>query len=129
MKVERILKARDYYLEPISEDLIKKYKSSENMLRHARYIPSKSEGFFMFDTKNSEPIGYIIWEDDFIVAFEIFKDYRRKGYGEKLLGVAIDSGANRLSVNKKNLGAIELYKKTGWETYDETGSMLFMKHL
>lgn len=82
----------------------------------------------MIDNKTSEPIGYIIWEDDFIVAFEIFKDYRRKGYGKELLDLAVESGAGRLSVNKKNTGAIELYKKAGWEVYNESGSMLFMKY-
>lgn len=128
MKVERLLTARDFSLAPISKELIDKYKSSENMLRHARYIPGRSNGWFMIDNKTSEPIGYIIWEDDFIVAFEIFKDYRRKGYGKELLDLAVESGAKRLSVNKKNTRAIELYKKAGWEVYNESGSMLFMKY-
>lgn len=128
MKVERLLTARDFSLAPISKELIDKYKSSENMLRHARYIPGRSNGWFMIDNKTSEPIGYIIWEDDFIVAFEIFKNYRRKGYGKELLNLAVESGAKKLSVNKKNTGAIELYKKAGWEVYNESGSMLFMKY-
>lgn len=128
MKVERLLTARDFSLAPISKELIDKYKSSENMLRHARYIPGRSNGWFMIDNKTSEPIGYIIWEDDFIVAFEIFKNYRRKGYGKELLDLAVESGAKKLSVNKKNTGAIELYKKAGWEVYNESGSMLFMKY-
>lgn len=128
MKVERMSMAREYSLAPISKELIDKYKSTENMLRHARFIPGRSNGWFVIDNKTSEPIGYIIWEDDFIVAFEIFKDYRRKGYGKELLDLAVESGAGRLSVNKKNTGAIELYKKAGWEIYDESGSMLFMKY-
>lgn len=127
MRVGRLLTAREYYLEPISKELINKYKSKENMLCHARFIPSRSKGYMMFDIDNSKPIGYIIWEDDFIVAFEIFKDYRSKGYGKSLLSEAIESGANKLSVDKKNLPAINLYKKLGFKNYKETDKMYFME--
>lgn len=128
MKIERMSMAREYSLAPISKELIDKYKSPKNMLRHARYIPSKSNGWFMFDFNTHKPIGYIIWEDDFIVAFEIFSDYRRKGYGKELLSLATELGVDKLSVNKKNIEAINLYKNTGWKIYKEVGSMLFMKY-
>ena len=126
MKLKRTTSALSYYLEPISKELIDDYKSSNNMLRHARFIPSISKGFMAFDSTTKDPIG-VIWENDFIVAFEVFKDYRKLGYGKELLSKAVEFGAKKLSVNKSNIVTIKLYESSGWKVYGEKGAMLFME--
>lgn len=124
-KIKRLTK--DYTIVSLTEDLIKFYKSKDNMLSHTRFIKGKTNGFMLLDSKKSL-IGYIAWENDFITAFEVTKDNRGKGFGSYILGRALQKGANKLSVNKNNKSAINLYTKLGWEVYEQRGQMLFMSY-
>lgn len=124
-KVRRLTK--DYVIVPLTENLIRFYKSKDNMLSHTRFIKGKTNGFMLLNTKNSL-VGYIAWEDDFITAFEVTKDNRGKGFGSYILKKAVEEGANKLSVNKNNKEAINLYTKLGWEVYEESAQMLFMNY-
>lgn len=110
---------------PFNEENINKFKSRDNMLKHARYIPEKTDGIML--AKGNILVGYIAWEDDFIIALETSKNFRNQGIASWLLSKANENGANKLSVNKKNKDAIQVYLKLGWEVYDETEAMLFMK--
>jgi ribosomal protein S18 acetylase RimI-like enzyme len=109
---------------PFNEENINKFKSRDNMLKHARYIPEKTDGIML--AKGNTLVGYIAWEDDFIIALETSKNFRNQGIASRLLSKANENGANKLSVNKKNKDAIKVYLKLGWKVYDETEAMLFM---
>jgi ribosomal protein S18 acetylase RimI-like enzyme len=111
-----ILRSNKILKLPYTLENINKYKSKNNLLRHARFIPGKSEGVFLVDSKTDSLIGYCGWEDNWIVALEVSNEYRRKGFGEKLLDLAISSGCTGLTVDNRNSAAIDLYKKKGFKS-------------
>lgn len=113
-------------LIPSSADLINKYKSSENLLRHA---DPKDEGIFMIGDSDSF-IGYVLWDPrtKFITALEVNKNNRNRGYGDKLIRFAIQRGCTRLTVNKNNWNAIEFYIRQGWHIYKENERIYFMQY-
>ena len=111
-----ILRSNKILKLPYTLENINKYKSKNNLLRHARFIPGKSEGVFLVDSKTDSLIGYCGWEDNWIVALEVSNEYRRKGFGEKLLDLAISSGCTGLTVYNRNSAAIDLYKKKGFKS-------------
>ena len=93
---------------------MKKYKSKDNLLKHAR-SDKNTEGIMLLDKNTNNLIGYIAWEDNYIIALEVLSDYRGSGFGDILLEKAIKSGCSKLSVSKKNTVAINLYKKYGFK--------------
>lgn len=119
---------RNKYEEiPYNSDNVKKYKSNNNLLRHAK-INKDTKGIMLVDKSTKSLIGYCAWENDYIVALEVLSDYRGKGYGDVLLEKAIKSGCNKLSVSKKNTVAINLYKKYGFKhTKDINEKVIEMK--
>ena len=98
-----------------NESLIDKYKNKDNLLRHARYIPGKTEGIFLIDKRNDSLVGYAAWEGDTLIALEIIKDYQSLGLGKKLLAFCEENGVRKLTVSRKNIPAISLYRKSGWK--------------
>jgi ribosomal-protein-alanine N-acetyltransferase len=68
-----------------------------------------------------------------IYSISIDKDFRRKGYGEKLLREsAREMGVNGITsillyVNTKNLPAIKLYEKIGFKTTNEIKDICGLK--
>lgn len=124
MIIKRKLKYKEF---PYSQELINKYKSKENMLSHARYIPGKTDGIFLVDNGNNL-VGYIGWEGDTIISLEVSENYRKQGIGTYLLKKAIENGITNLTVSKKNTEAINLYKSLGWKIYRETQKIYFMKY-
>lgn len=115
------------FIEIKDDSFIKKYKSQNNLLKHARYIPGKTKGVVIIDDNLDKLVGYILWEGDFITAFETIEEYRNKGIGRKLLDYAVSKGASKLSVNKRNKLAIDFYNRYGFKVYQDLGKMLFMK--
>lgn len=99
---------------PWTKENIEQYKSNGNLLRHAKTGKGIS-GIILTDSKTDNLIGYIAWENDYIVALEVANQYRNKGYGERLLEMAIREGCTKLSVNKNNIVAIKLYEKKGFK--------------
>ena len=121
---------------PITKENAEKYKTSGNAgltvgLQHLRVNPNVKG--FIWPTKNDdEVIAYVAVERKpegmFIIALEIAKRYQGKGFGKKLLTFAEkELEADHLTVNKKNDSAFKLYLDNGWEVYDETDHMYFMK--
>lgn len=88
---------------------INKYKSSDNLLKHARYIPGKTKGIML--VSGDVLVGYIAWEDNMIIALEIIKEFRNKGIGRLLLDMC---PASYLTVSKLNSNAIRFYENLGW---------------
>lgn len=126
MIIKRKLKYKEL---PYSQELINRYKSRENMLSHARYIPGKTDGVFLVDQRNNNQlVGYIGWEGDTIIALEVSEDYRKQGVGTYLLGKAIRKGVTNLTVAKNNTEAINLYKTLGYKINKETLKIYFMKY-
>lgn len=114
------------YIDYNSEN-VKKYKAENNMLIHAR-TGNGISGFMLIDNSNNL-IGYIAWQNKMIIAFEIVENYRKQGYGSKLLLKAINTGnIKRLTVSSSNKDAINLYKDFGFlETgFDYIGNRLIM---
>ena len=108
-----IILRKQYKEIPYNKENIEKYKSSDNLLKHAR-SDKNTDGIMLLDKNTNDLIGYIAWENDYIIALEVLSDYRGSGFGDILLEKAIKSGCNKLSVSKKNTVAINLYKKHGF---------------
>jgi ribosomal protein S18 acetylase RimI-like enzyme len=114
------------YIEYNAEN-VNKYKSDGNMLIHAR-TGDDVFGTMLIDD-NNKLIGYIAWQNKMIIAFEVVENYRKQGYGSKLLLKAINTGnIKRLTVSSSNKDAINLYKDFGFlETgFDYIGNRLIM---
>jgi ribosomal protein S18 acetylase RimI-like enzyme len=109
-----IILRKQYKEIPYNKENIEKYKSKNNLLKHAR-SDKNTEGIMLIDKNTNDLIGYIAWEDNYIIALEVLSDYRGSGYGDILLEKAIKSGCSKLSVSKKNTVAINLYKKYGFK--------------
>lgn len=107
---------------PYNQKNIDKFKSPNNMLKHARYIPGKTEGIMIVSGNNL--VGYIAWEGNMIIALETVNGFRNKGVGSYLLSVC---PANELTVSKSNKSAIEFYENSGWEKVSDLGKMFLYR--
>ena len=88
------------------------------------------ERLYVVDNKKKCVIGSceINTETYEILDLYIKPEYRRHGYGYKLLRSAIiDYGCNNLSVYKVNIPAINLYRKLGFEVVSENDVLCAMK--
>ena len=124
--LKELLKSIAISSVPITEKLIEKYKSSDNMLGHAKFDKDYTGKMLLIGNKL---VGYVIVDKKrkYITALEVSPKFRRKGYGKRLLNIAKLLGADKLSVNKKNFKAINLYKKNGWIVDKEDDTMLYMR--
>ena len=122
------MKIKYFYYKylPYNEDNINKYKDDNNMLIHAR--SSGCFGRFIVTRKTDKLIGYIGIEDDTIISLEVSEKYRGRGFAKDLINYAIQHGANKLSVNKNNENAIDMYKHLGWKKYKSDDNMIYMKY-
>lgn len=108
---------------PWTKENVDKYKNPSNLLKHAR-TGEGIEGIILVSSGRNSLIGYIAWEGDYIVAFEVAQGERGKGYGEKLLSIALENGCKRLSVRKDNTAAINLYHKFGFKEGRDLGKIM-----
>ena len=90
-----------------------KYKSKDNLLRHARTGKGIS-GVMYIDPGTKELIGYIGWEGKMIICLEVTKYYRGQGYGRLLMEEAMNKGCDSLTVSENNLIAQNLYSSLGF---------------
>lgn len=111
---------------PYNKENVIKYKSRDNLLRHAR-TDKDCTGIML--VSNNKLVGYIGWQGKMIIALEVTESYRGLGYGEYLLKKAISSGCTSLTVDKNNIPAINLYKKLGFHVTLENGKRLTMELL
>lgn len=119
---------------PLNDFIIDKYKSKTGDmsigLKHLR-MNDRTKGF-MWLNQQDEVVGYVAVEQKdigpFIIALELSPKYQGQGLGKALLEFAENYlGGRYLSVSKKNERAFEMYKSCGWNVYDETPKMYFMK--
>jgi len=114
---------------PLTPESINKYKNSNNMLIHTQ-IHSDIKGFLFINSSNKccAYIG-VNMKSSYIVALWVDPKYRNKGYGSKLLNISRKIlNAKYLSVNKKNISAINLYKQEGWTKFHQTDKMYFYRY-
>ena len=78
----------------------------------------------LIDPDTEDMIAYIAWCDDTVIALEVNKKYRHRGIASALLNY---SGVTKLTVSKKNINAISLYKKLGFVITDENSRIYFMQ--
>lgn len=117
-------KQKKFYREvPISEELISKYKSKDNLLRH---LDSKDSGIMLIDNLSNKLIGYIAWDNNVITALEVLDDYKGNGFSSKLLKIAEENGCNELTVNSSNKHAISVYEHLGWKFYKPLGPKMLV---
>ncbi|MCM1218313.1 MAG: GNAT family N-acetyltransferase [Lachnospiraceae bacterium] len=105
-----------------------KKKYPKSMLEHMKSPDDTNQGYFIIGTADNL-IGYTMVDTKrhMIVAIEVEDAYKSLGFGKVLLDIATgDLDAKYLTVNKKNIPAINLYKKWGWDIYKETDSIYFM---
>lgn len=112
----------EFDIIPWNDENIRKYKSPDNMLKHAR-CGKNDQGIMLIDPGTEDMIAYIAWCDDTVIALEVNKKYRHRGIASALLNY---SGATQLTVSKKNTNAISLYKKLGFVITDENSRIYFM---
>ena len=96
------------------------------MLKHARYNKN-TFGWFFVNKKDDNLIGYIGCERDTVIALEVMSDYEGHGYAKRLLNLSKGRGVVKLSVDKNNTHAIEVYKHLGYKEYDKDNKMIYMK--
>lgn len=106
--MERRFVSIDYNLENVL-----RYKSEDNLLRHARTGKGIS-GVMYIDPKTKELIGYIGWEGKMIICLEVTKSYRGQGYGRLLMEESLRNGCDSLTVSENNLIAQGLYSSLGF---------------
>lgn len=119
-----ITEQRTHYIV-FNKENVELYKTDANMLKHAR-TDDDVHGFILLNEDN-ELVSYIAWQNDFIVAFETAEKYRNRGYGSRLLKKAVKNGVTKLSVNKSNIAAIEMYNNFGFKKYRSDDHMIYME--
>ena len=104
---------------------VKKYKSKNKGLSHIR--TGKDYKGYIYIDKNDDVIGFVNMRisDKYIQAIEVDKKYQGQGLGKKLLNELLNMGAERLSVNKKNVVAKKMYDKQ-FKVEDEDETMYYM---
>ena len=104
---------------------VKKYKSKNKGLSHIR--TGKDYKGYIYIDKNDNVIGFVNMRvsDKYIQAIEVDKQYQGQGFGKKLLNELLNMGAERLSVNKKNVVAKKMYDKQ-FKVEDEDETMYYM---
>lgn len=110
----------------MTEENIKKYKSKAKGLSHIR-TGKDYTGTIILDNKNVVGFYNLRISDRYIQALEVSEDYQSKGIGSQLLQECVRKGATRLSVNKKNEKAINLYKKRNFKVVKEDNTMYYME--
>lgn len=118
--------------EKLTNETISKYKKDIPQLSHVRI--NKNTYGELFTDRSDKPIGMVNTERKsdgytWIQGIEVFGDNKGKGYGRKMLDLAVtEYGATRLSVNKNNHVAKNLYDDYGFKVYDEDENMYYMKY-
>ena len=128
-------KLSSFKKKKITKEFINKYKSKYKFLKHID--TDKDISFVWMDEEKIVGILSItdkitkervsrheIW----ITAIEVSQEYKGYKLGKQILNYAVKKEKARfLSVRKTNKIALNMYKKRGFKTYNETDYMYFMK--
>lgn len=127
----RIYSDIQYNVIPYNKENIQKYKSPNNMLKHAQ-VNSNIDGA-MFIGDNDNLLGYIGWtKDGYITGLEVIDSYRGHGLGYDLLDSAVKSNAVTYATVKSDSrtakSTLEFYKKFGFQTFRKQGNLIILKY-
>lgn len=106
---------------PWTKENVDKYKSSDNLLRHAR-TGKDIDGIIL--VSGGSLVGYIAWSKGSIIALEVIPAWRKQGIATALLE---QSPVQRLTVAKSNGPAIKLYQDLGYKVTAENSKILYME--
>lgn len=128
-------KLSSFKKKKITKEFINKYKSKYKFLKHIN--TDKDISFVWMDEEKIVGIlsitDKIIKErvrrhEIWITAIEVSQEYKGYKLGKQILNYAVKKEKARfLSVRKTNKIALNMYKKRGFKTYNETDYMYFMK--
>lgn len=106
----------------LTQEIIDKYKSSDNLLIH---MQDDVEGIAYF--KKRTLVGYVGYSGEWIKGIWVHPKYRELHLGSRLLKYAVRHGAIKSSINKSNEVSIQFHKKNGFEKYRSDKNMIYMK--
>lgn len=110
----------------INDEVVKRYKEQFKPLSHVR-TGEDYVGFLYLD--GDKVVGFINGneKEGMIQALEINSEYQGYGLSKQLMYMAIRHiSCDKLTVNKKNKLAIDIYKKYGFKQYKESDTMIYM---
>jgi ribosomal protein S18 acetylase RimI-like enzyme len=124
---------RHIYLtsEFMSDDFDRKYRSMAQFRDHYTNILNTPGSFLMVAMSEDKPVGYLVMDVNPAerlrhtarLTMGVVARYRRKGFGIQLVDAAIEKAKQEgnieivyLMVRSDHFGALQLYKKTGFET-------------
>ena len=110
---------------PATKENINRIKNNYPRLRHVR-TDINTKGIILLDGDKFVAVLQTDITTGFIIALEVSSEYRGKGIASDLLNEAKRLGVYKLTVNKKNNVAIDLYKRKGYKIYKQTNDMNFM---
>lgn len=108
-------------IEVPSKEAIKYLKADSELKQYWKTLYDETVGEILVDPTNGNHIGHVfVWNNEknrgFIFDLEVKPEYRRKGYGSRLINDAVlKYHGYDLTVEKTNTPAIKLYKKYGFE--------------
>jgi ribosomal protein S18 acetylase RimI-like enzyme len=109
-----------------TEENIKKYKSIYPNLKHVK-TGKDFKGIMLLDKDEFVGIVQCNTNTDYIVALEVSPKFRNQGIATYLLNYAKNElNVHKLSVNKKNTNAIDLYKKNNYRVIKQDEHMFYM---
>ena len=118
----------EYKIGKLDKGIINSYKDKCRNLKHVR-VGSNTCGEIIIDKENV--VGYYNTENKdgciWLQSFEIMKDYRGHGLGNKLLARALSkTNFTNLAVNIENEVAIRMYMNYGFVEYSRNDKMMLM---
>ncbi len=112
----------DLECRKLTQEIIDKYKSSDNLLIH---MQDDVEGIAYF--KKRTLVGYVGYSGEWIKGIWVHPKYRELHLGSRLLKYAVRHGAVKSSVNKSNKVSLMFHEKNGFKKYRSDKNMVYLK--
>ena len=106
----------------LTQEIIDKYKSSDNLLIH---MQDDVDGIAYF--KKRTLVGYVGYSGEWIKGIWVHPKYRELHLGSRLLKYAVKHGAVKSSVNKSNEVSLLFHEKNGFKKYRSDKNMVYLK--
>lgn len=110
-----------------TKNAIDQYKKTYPRLRYVK-TGSEYDGMLLLDEHEFVAVLQCNTNTGYIVALEVSPSYRGRGIASALLDIAISTyNCPKLSVNKHNKTAFELYIRNGYTISSEDDNMYYME--
>ena len=106
----------NYKIFPMTYDLVYKYKDNKkNHIGNCKF-DSNSKGFIITTGDKRKLIGYIVVKNHKLMSLEVLAEYKKEGYTEKLIKLAIDRfGLNEVTTLPTKIRIIKMLKDIGFK--------------